>query len=50
MNMMPMQPGDVLASYADIDDLQRDTGYQPKMPIKQGIANFVSWYRQYHQL
>ena len=50
MNMMPMQPGDVLASYADIDDLKRDTGYKPSTPIARGVANFVSWYRDYHQL
>lgn len=42
---LPMQPGDVLATYADIDDLIRDTGFQPSTSIEVGINNFVRWYR-----
>lgn len=48
--MLPMQPGDVPATYADVDDLMRDVGFQPSTPIAEGIAKFVSWYRDYHKL
>ncbi len=47
-NLLPMQAGDVLATYADVDDLVRDTGYSPSTPIETGIARFVDWYRQYY--
>jgi UDP-glucuronate 4-epimerase len=46
---LPMQPGDVPATCADIDDLQRDFGFQPATPIEVGIHNFVAWYREYYQ-
>lgn len=45
---LPMQPGDVPATYADVDDLARDVGFAPKTPIETGIARFVDWYRTYH--
>ncbi len=45
--LLPMQPGDVSATYADIDDLVRDVGYQPNTPIQDGIDRFVQWYLQY---
>jgi UDP-glucuronate 4-epimerase len=48
--MLPMQPGDVPATYADIDDLARDAGFRPSTPIKDGIERFVAWYRGYHRL
>ena len=48
-NMLPMQPGDVPATYADVDDLIRDVGFQPKTPIEEGVQKFVDWYRSYHQ-
>jgi UDP-glucuronate 4-epimerase len=48
--MLPMQAGDVPATYADIDDLMRDVGFRPSTPIADGIAKFVSWYRAYHKL
>jgi len=48
-NMMPMQPGDVEATYANVDDLIADTGFKPGTPLKEGIANFVSWYREYYK-
>jgi UDP-glucuronate 4-epimerase len=44
--MRPMQPGDVPDTYADIDDLQRDTGFRPETPIEEGITSFVHWYRR----
>ena len=43
----PMQPGDVPATYADIDALQAWTGYTPATPLQEGINHFVAWYRQY---
>jgi len=49
-NMLPLQDGDVPATYADIDDLARDVGFKPAMPIETGIANFVAWYRDYYQV
>jgi UDP-glucuronate 4-epimerase len=47
-NFLPMQPGDVLATYADIDDLARDVGFSPSTPIEEGMARFVAWYRDYY--
>ncbi|MEP6763304.1 MAG: NAD-dependent epimerase [Gemmatimonadaceae bacterium] len=49
-NMMDLQPGDVPSTYADVDDLARDVGFAPKTPIETGIANFVSWYRDYFKI
>jgi UDP-glucuronate 4-epimerase len=45
--MMPMQAGDVPATYADVDDLMRDVGFRPSTPVETGIRNFVDWYRRY---
>lgn len=47
-NFMPMQPGDVPATYADVEDLQRDVGFRPATPIEEGVQRFVDWYREYH--
>jgi len=47
-NMLPLQAGDVYATFADVDDLMRDTGFRPSTPIEDGIAKFVSWYRSYY--
>jgi len=47
-NYLPMQPGDVQATFADIDALKRDVGFQPKTPISVGIPLFVEWYRSYY--
>jgi len=46
--LLPMQPGDVPETYADVDDLMRDVGFRPKTPIRDGIAKFIAWYREYH--
>ena len=46
--LLPMQPGDVPATYADVDDLMRDVGFKPAIPIAEGIVRFVKWYRDYH--
>jgi UDP-glucuronate 4-epimerase len=45
--MMPMQPGDVPATYADVDDLMADVGFRPNTPLAEGIARFVAWYQDY---
>lgn len=45
---MPLQPGDVPATYADIDELVQDTGFKPEMPLREGLEKFVDWYRAYH--
>jgi len=47
-NFLPMQPGDVPATFADIDAIQRDLGFEPKTTLDVGIPNFVDWYRTYH--
>lgn len=47
-NLLPMQPGDVPATYADVDDLMLDVGFRPATPIEVGIDRFVRWYRKYH--
>ena len=47
-NLLPLQPGDVPDTYADVEALQRDTGYCPATPIETGIANFVEWYRGFY--
>lgn len=49
-NMLPMQPGDVPETYADVDDLIRDVGFKPATPIEVGVSRFVSWYRSYYQI
>jgi UDP-glucuronate 4-epimerase len=48
--MLPMQPGDVLATYADIDDLTRDVGFRPQTSIEDGIREFVAWYRDHYKV
>jgi UDP-glucuronate 4-epimerase len=45
--LLPMQPGDVLATFADIDDLTRDVGFRPQTSIEDGIRSFVAWYREH---
>jgi UDP-glucuronate 4-epimerase len=48
LNMLPMQPGDVPATFADVSDLARDVGFAPSTPLEIGIERFVRWYRAYH--
>jgi UDP-glucuronate 4-epimerase len=48
--LLPMQPGDVPATYADIDDLARDVDFRPATAIEDGIRQFAAWYRSYHHL
>jgi len=47
-NMLPMQPGDVQATCADIDDIVMEAGYNPSTTVEQGIPKFVEWFREYH--
>jgi UDP-glucuronate 4-epimerase len=47
---LPMQQGDVPATYADVEALMRDVGYAPKTPIETGIARFVEWYKDYYSI
>ncbi len=49
-NMLPLQDGDVPATYADVDDLMKDVGFKPATPIEEGIARFVEWYRGYYKV
>jgi len=46
---LPMQPGDVPATYADIDDLNHEIGFQPQTSIETGVAKFVAWYKEYYK-
>jgi UDP-glucuronate 4-epimerase len=48
-NLLPLQPGDVPETFADIDDLVRDTGYRPSTPIETGVRRFVDWYCDYYK-
>jgi UDP-glucuronate 4-epimerase len=48
IELLPMQPGDVPETCADIDDLMRDVGFRPATSIEDGVRRFVAWYRQYH--
>ncbi|MFO7750933.1 MAG: NAD-dependent epimerase [Desulfobacteraceae bacterium] len=47
-NMLPMQPGDVPATYADISSLTADTGFTPETSLEEGLENFVQWYKSYY--
>ena len=47
-NLMPIQAGDVPATYADVDDLMKDVGFRPATSIEDGIRKFVAWYREYY--
>lgn len=47
---MPMQPGDVPVTYADVDELIADTDFKPGTSIEDGINTFVEWYRDYYQV
>ena len=49
-NMLPLQPGDVEATYADVDDLVRDVNYKPNTTIEDGIKEFVKWYKEYYKV
>jgi len=46
--LLPLQPGDVPDTYADVDDLVKEFGYKPSMPVKEGVENFAKWFKNYH--
>ena len=46
--LLPMQPGDVAESFADIEPARRDLGFEPKATIETGLTRFVQWYKEYH--
>jgi UDP-glucuronate 4-epimerase len=48
VDLAPMQPGDVLETRADVDDLMRDVGFRPSTPIEEGVRHFAAWYREFH--
>ena len=50
MEMLPLQPGDVPDTYADVTDLVERFHYKPTTPVEQGVANFVTWYRDYFKV
>ncbi len=49
-NLLPLQPGDVPATYANVDDLMDEVGFKPATKIETGISNFVNWYRDYYKV
>jgi UDP-glucuronate 4-epimerase len=49
-NLLPMQPGDVPATYADIDALESAVGFRPSTPIEVGVRRFIQWYRHYYRV
>jgi UDP-glucuronate 4-epimerase len=48
--LLPLQPGDVQDTYAAVDDLVEEFGYKPLMNVKQGVENFVKWYKEYNNV
>ena len=50
MEMLPMQAGDVYATYASVEKLNKAVGYEPRTTIKEGIPVFAKWYKEYHGL
>jgi UDP-glucuronate 4-epimerase len=49
-NLLPMQPGDVRATFADVDDLRAAVGFSPSTPLTEGIRRFCDWYRAYYRI
>lgn len=49
VELAPMQPGDVDATFADISALQEETGYQPRVMVEEGIRNFIAWFKEYYK-
>jgi UDP-glucuronate 4-epimerase len=48
LNLLPLQPGDLPDTYADVDDLVKQFGYKPATSVVQGVAEFVRWYRSFY--
>lgn len=49
-NFLPMQPGDVQATFADVTDLENITGFRPETPVREGVKSFVSWYKERYEI
>jgi UDP-glucuronate 4-epimerase len=49
MELLPMQPGDVVETHADISELERDLGYQPHTTVAQGVAKFTKWFSNFYK-
>ena len=49
-DMLPMQPGDVIETFADVSELMRDTGFRPQTSIEDGLRGFVAWYRDHYRI
>jgi UDP-glucuronate 4-epimerase len=49
-NLLPMQPGDVPDTWADVEDLVADVGYRPQTPVENGVRAFVDWYVDYYKI
>jgi UDP-glucuronate 4-epimerase len=47
--LAPLQPGDVVTTYADVEDLEKDIGYRPSTSIDEGVGKFIDWYRDYYR-
>ncbi|OYY51300.1 MAG: capsular biosynthesis protein CpsI, partial [Halothiobacillus sp. 28-55-5] len=50
LNLLPLQPGDVPDTFADVADLVADVGYKPTTPVETGVARFIDWYRDYYRV
>ena len=50
LNLLPRQPGDVLATYADIDSLTESVGYRPRVSLEDGLSRFIDWYKEYYSV
>ncbi len=48
--LLPMQPGDVPETFADVESLARDIGFRPGTPLEEGLRRFISWYRAYYRV
>jgi len=48
--LLPLQPGDVPDTYADVTDLVEEFGYKPSMSVREGVENFAWWYRKFHRI
>ena len=48
-NLLPLQPGDVPDTYANVEDLMADVGFKPETTVKAGVARFVEWYKDYYR-
>jgi UDP-glucuronate 4-epimerase len=48
MQFLPLQPGDVISTMADVSELERAVGFRPRTPLREGVTNFVNWYREFY--